>query len=88
MCVYTWGGGGGVKNRFIFFLKLYGPVTVGGGRGGAYKFCTIQRPSVTTSHRQPHPISDCLSKTPIKVLQLKPLVNNNLLKVPAATFRG
>ena len=88
MCVYTWGGGG-VIIRFIFCLQIDGPVTVGGGgRGGAYKFCTIQRPSVTTSHKQPNPISDCLSKTPIKVLQLKPLVNNNLLKVPAATFRG
>ena len=87
MCLYIGGGGGGII-RFFFFLQVDGPVTVGGGEGGAYKFCTIQPPSVTTSHKQPHPISDCLSKTPIKVLQLKPLVNNNLLKVPAATFRG
>ena len=86
MCVYTWGGGG--YNQIYFLFTNRWACNRGGGRGGAYKFCTIQRPSVTTSHKQPNPISDCLSKTPIKVLQLKPLVNNNLLKVPAATFRG
>ena len=85
MCVYTLGGGG--YNQIYFLFTSRWACNCGEG-GGAYKFCTIQPPSVTTSHKQPHPISDCLSKTPIKVLQLKPLVNNNLLKVPAATFRG
>ena len=67
--------------RSIFCLQIDGPVTVGGrgGEGGAYKFCTIQPPSATTSGNQPPPISDCLSKPPIQVLQLKPLVNNHLL---------